>query len=161
VAGCVLGDEEALLERGVGQPQRRHHVADHAAGHQVRPIDYAGVPRVYYSHPEIGSVGYTEAELAEQGIDYESTTFPFTHNARAMMMKGSGHAKVLTAADGGKVLGVHMVGPKATDLIAEGQLIYNWEALPTEVAEFIHPHPTLSEVVGEAHLALAGKPLHG
>jgi dihydrolipoamide dehydrogenase len=157
----AIGDVVPTLGLAHASFQEGFLVAEHAAGRQVRPIDYAGVPRVYYSHPEIGSVGYTEAELAEQGIDYESTTFPFTHNARAMMMKGSGHAKVLTAADGGKVLGVHMVGPKATDLIAEGQLIYNWEALPTEVAEFIHPHPTLSEVVGEAHLALAGKPLHG
>jgi dihydrolipoamide dehydrogenase len=82
-----------------------------------------------------------------------------------MMMKASGHVKVLAAKAGdgkeGKVLGVHIIGPRATDLIAEGQLIYNWEALPTDVAQFIHPHPTLSEAVGEAHMALAGKALHG
>lgn len=136
-------------------------VADQAAGLPARPIDYRGVPRVYYCHPEIGSVGYTEGELEAAGIAYDKTTFPFSHNGRAMMMRGTGHAKVLAAEDGGKVLGVHIVGPKATDLIAEAQLIYNWEALPTDVAEFIHPHPTLSEAVGEAHLALAGRPLHG
>jgi dihydrolipoamide dehydrogenase len=78
-----------------------------------------------------------------------------------MMQRGTGHAKVLAAKDNGRVLGIHVIGPHATDLIAEGQLIYNWEALPTEVAEYIHPHPTLSEAIGEAHLALAGKPLHG
>ena len=77
------------------------------------------------------------------------------------MQKASGHVKVLAAKDGGRVLGVHIVGPHATDLIAEGQLIYNWEALPSDVASFIHPHPSLSEAIGEAHLALAGKPLHG
>jgi dihydrolipoamide dehydrogenase len=71
------------------------------------------------------------------------------------------HVKVLARKDNGPVLGIHIVGPQATDLIAEGQLIYNWEALPTDVAQFIHAHPTLSEAVGEAHLALAGKALHG
>ncbi len=136
-------------------------VAEHAAGERVFPIDYHGVPRVTYSHPEVGSVGYNEQELKESGVDYAVHRYPFSHNGRAMMMKESGHVKVLAAADGGKVLGVHIIGPKATDLIAEGQLIYNWEALPTEVGQFIHPHPTLSEAVGEAHLALAGKALHG
>jgi dihydrolipoamide dehydrogenase len=136
-------------------------VADQVAGQPARPIDYRGVPRVYYCHPEIGSVGYTEQELQQQGIAYDKTVFPFSHNGRAMMMRGTGHTKVLAAKDGGRVLGVHVIGPKATDLIAEAQLIYNWEALPTDVAEFIHPHPTLSEAVGEAHLALAGRQLHG
>jgi len=136
-------------------------VAEHVAGRPVTPIDYAGVPRVTYSHPEVGSVGLTEQQVKEAGIDYDKATFPFTHNGRAMMMKAGGHVKVLAAKDGGKVLGIHIIGPKATDLIAEGQLIYNWEALPTEVAQFIHPHPTLSEALGEAHMKLAGNALHG
>ncbi|MEX2620325.1 MAG: dihydrolipoyl dehydrogenase [Egibacteraceae bacterium] len=136
-------------------------VAEHVAERPVRPIDYAGVPRVTYSHPEVGSVGLTEQQLKESGVDYDTASFPFSHNGRAMMMKATGHVKVLAAKDGGKVLGIHIVGPKATDLIAEGQLIYNWEALPTEVAHFIHPHPTLSEALGEAHMKLAGNPLHG
>jgi dihydrolipoamide dehydrogenase len=68
---------------------------------------------------------------------------------------------VLAAKDGGKVLGIHIVGPRATDLIAEGQLIYNWEALPTDVSQFIHPHPTLAEALGEAHMKIAGSALHG
>ena len=119
------------------------------------------MPKVYYCTPEIGAVGYTEQELKEEGIEFDAKKFPFSHNARAMMQGGSGHVKVLAAKGGGKVLGVHIVGPHATDLIAEGQMIYNWEALPTDVAEFIHPHPTLSEAVGEAHMALAGRALHG
>lgn len=140
-------------------------VAEHAAGQPVTPIDYAGIPRVTYSHPEVASVGLTEQQVKEQGIDYDVATYPFSHNGRALMMKAGGHVKVLSAkgANGqdGKVLGIHIVGPRATDLIAEGQLIYNWEALPTDVAQFIHPHPTLSEAIGEAHMALAGKALHG
>ncbi len=136
-------------------------VAEHVAGQAVTPIDYHGVPRVTYSHPEVGSVGYNEQELSEAGVDYDSHKYPFSHNGRAMMMKETGHVKVLAEAGGGRVLGIHIVGPKATDLIAEGQLIYNWEALPTEVGQFIHPHPTLSEAVGEAHLGIAGRALHG
>jgi dihydrolipoamide dehydrogenase len=136
-------------------------VANQVAGVPVTPIDYLGVPRVYYCTPEIGAVGYTEQELKEQGIEYDSTKFPFSHNARAMMQGGAGHVKVMAEKGGGRVLGVHIVGPHATDLIAEGQLIYSWEALPMDVAEFIHPHPTLSEAIGEAHMALAGRALHG
>jgi dihydrolipoamide dehydrogenase len=136
-------------------------VAEQAAGRPVVPIDNSGIPRVTYSHPEVGSVGLTEEQVKEQGIDYDKATFGFSHNARAMMMQTGGHVKVLAAKDGGKVLGIHIVGPRATDLIAEGQLIYNWEALPTDVSQFIHPHPTLAEALGEAHMKIAGSALHG
>ena len=159
-AQYAIGDVIPTLGLAHASFQEGFLVAELAAGQSVRPIDYLGVPRVYYCHPEIGAVGYTEQELRDQGIAYEAQTSAFSHNARAMMMRGSGHAKVLAAKDNGRVLGIHVIGPHATDLIVEGQLIYNWEALPTEVAEFIHPHPTLTEAVGEAHLALAGKPLH-
>jgi dihydrolipoamide dehydrogenase len=160
-AQYAIGDVIPTLGLAHASFQEGFLVAEHASGQRVRPIDYLGVPRVYYCHPEIGAVGYTERELRDQGVAFESQTFPFSHNARAMMMRGNGHVKVLAAKDNGRVLGIHIIGPHATDLIAEGQLIYNWEALPTEVAEFIHPHPTLTEAIGEAHLALAGKPLHG
>lgn len=136
-------------------------VARAAAGQATAPIDYKGVPRVTYCHPEVASVGWNSQDLDEQGIEYESQTFPYSHNARAMMMKEGGQVKVLAEPDGGRVLGVHIVGPRATDMIAEGQMIYNWEALPMEVGQFIHPHPTLSEAIGEAHLAFAGMALHG
>jgi dihydrolipoamide dehydrogenase len=136
-------------------------VARMAAGKSVVPIDYKGVPRVTYCHPEVASVGWNAQELDEQGIDYEAKTFPYSHNARAMMMKEGGHVKVIAEPDGGRVLGVHIVGPRATDMISEGQMIYNWEALPMEVGQFVHPHPTLSEAIGEAHLGLVGMALHG
>ena len=162
----ALGDVIPTLGLAHASFQEGFLVAEQAAGERVTPIDYAGIPRVYYCHPEIASVGYTEQELRDQGVDYEKGTFPFSHNGRAMMMKASGHVKVLAAKGqhgkgSGRVLGIHIVGPRATDLIAEGQLIYNWEALPTEVGQFIHPHPTLSEAIGEAHLGIAGKALHG
>ena len=136
-------------------------VADQVAGQKVTPIDYLGIPKVYYCHPEIGAVGYTEQQLKDKGVEYDKAMFPFSHNGRAMMMKGTGHVKVLAEKDNGRVLGVHIIGPRATDLIAEGQMIYNWEALPTDVAQFIHAHPTLTEAIGEAHMQLAGRPLHG
>jgi dihydrolipoamide dehydrogenase len=157
----ALGDVIPTLGLAHASFQEGFLVAEQVAGMKVTPIDYAGVPRVYYCSPEIGAVGYTEQELKEQGVSYDAKLFPFSHNARAMMLKGTGHVKVLAGKDNGRVLGVHIVGPHATDLIAEGQLIYNWEAVPTDVAQFIHPHPTLAEAVGEAHLALAGKALHG
>ena len=136
-------------------------VARMAAGQDVVPIDYKGVPRVTYCHPEVASVGWNQQDLDAEGIEYETRIYPYSHNARAMMMKEGGQVKVIAEKDGGRVLGVHIVGPRATDMISEGQLIYNWEALPMEVGQFIHPHPTLSEAVGEAHLGLVGMGLHG
>ena len=142
-------------------------VADQLAGLDVVPIDYRGVPRVTYSHPEVASVGYTEAEAEDAGFEVVVEQFRFQVLGRAAMAKATGTVKLVAEKDddaeggAGRVLGIHIVGPRATDLIAEGQLIYNWEALPTEVARFIHPHPSFSEAVGEAHLALAGRALHG
>ncbi|HUG83281.1 MAG TPA: dihydrolipoyl dehydrogenase [Euzebya sp.] len=157
----ALGDVIPTLGLAHASFQEGLLVAEQVAGKPVTPIDYRGVPRVYYCTPEIGAVGWTEQELSEEGIEFEATKFPFSHNARATMQGGAGHVKVLAEKGGGKVLGIHIVGPHATDLIAEGQLIYSWEALPMDVAEFIHPHPTLAEAVGEAHMALAGNSFHG
>jgi dihydrolipoamide dehydrogenase len=159
----AVGDILPLYTLGLAHSsfQEGKLVAQLAAGRSAAPIDYKGVPRVTYCHPEVASVGWNSQDLDEEGVDYEVKTYPYSHNARAMMMKEGGQVKVIAEADGGRVLGIHIVGPRATDMIAEGQLIYNWEALPMEVGQFIHPHPTLSEAVGEAHLGLAGLGLHG
>ncbi len=135
-------------------------VAERLAGLPVVPIDYAGVPRVTYSEPEVSSVGLTEAQARERyGDGVEVLTYDLAGNGRSQILKTAGAVKLVRAADG-PVVGVHMVGSRVGELIAEAQLIYNWEALPDEVAQLIHPHPTQSEALGEAHLALAGKPLH-
>ena len=134
-------------------------VAERLAGLHPAPIDYDGVPRVTYSHPEVASVGITSAEARKRGYDIVTATYDLAGNGRAQILKTAGAVTVVAAKDG-PVLGVHMVGERVGELAAEAQLIYNWEALPSEVASLIHPHPTLSEAVGEAHLALAGKPLH-
>ncbi|MCU1617466.1 MAG: bfmBC [Frankiales bacterium] len=135
-------------------------VAERLAGLPVVPIDYAGVPRVTYSDPEVASVGLTEAQAREKYGEVETATYDLAGNGRAQILKTAGAAKIIRQANGGPVLGIHMVGARVGDLVAEAQLIYNWEALPEEVAQLIHPHPTLSEAVGEAALVLAGKPLH-
>ena len=140
-------------------------VAEQISGLEVTPIDYDGVPRITYSDPEVASVGITSAMAAERGIPVTEYSYNLGGNGKSVILQTQGAAKVIAATDGasgklGPVLGVHLVGARVGELIAEGQLIYNWEALPSEVAQLIHPHPTQSEVIGEAHLALAGKPLH-
>jgi dihydrolipoamide dehydrogenase len=136
-------------------------VAEHLSGLPVVPIDYAGVPRITYSEPEVASVGLSEAQAVSQyGADKITTlTYDLGGNGKSQILKTQGAVKLVAEKDG-PVLGVHMVGARVGELIAEAQLIYNWQALPSEVAALIHPHPTQSEAIGEAHLALAGKPLH-
>jgi dihydrolipoyl dehydrogenase len=140
-------------------------VAERVSGLDVTPIDYDGVPRITYSDPEVASVGITAAIAAARGIETTEYTYNLGGNGKSVILQTQGAAKVIAAAGDtpgkpGPVLGVHLVGARVGELIAEGQLIYNWEALPAEVAQLIHPHPTQSEAIGEAHLALAGKPLH-
>ncbi|HEX2054606.1 MAG TPA: dihydrolipoyl dehydrogenase [Actinomycetota bacterium] len=137
------------------------HVAEQVAGaDSYGPVDYAGVPRATYSSPEIASVGLTEAQAEEAGYSVKTAKLPFAAFAKATILgESAGFVKVVSE-EGGPVLGVHMVGPRVTELIAEAQVITNWEAYPREVAALIHPHPTLSESLGEALLTLAGTPLH-
>ncbi|MEN3359003.1 MAG: dihydrolipoamide dehydrogenase [Mycobacteriales bacterium] len=136
-------------------------VAERLAGLSVVPIDYLGVPRVTYSEPEVASVGMTEAQAVEKyGADgIRTLTYDLAGNGKSQILKTAGAVKLVSEQDG-PVLGVHAVGSRVGELVAEAQLIYNWEALPSEVAQLIHAHPTQSEAIGEAHLALAGKPLH-
>ncbi len=135
-------------------------VAERIAGIPVPEIDYTQIPRVTYCSPEIASVGITEAQAVERGHEVEVERFNFQGVGKANIVAEGGLIKIVAAKDG-PVLGVHMVGPHVTDLISESMLAVAWEAVPAEVAALIHPHPTLSEGVGEAFLALAGKPLHG
>ena len=134
-------------------------VAERLGGLDPAPIDYDGVPRITSSEPEVASVGITSAIAEERGLETASITYDLAGNPRSKILGTQGEVKVIAQKDG-PVLGIHMVGSRVGELITEGQLIYNWEALPSEVAQLIHPHPTQSEAIGEAHLALAGKPLH-
>ncbi len=134
-------------------------VAERIAGLDPPEIDYAGIPRVTFSSPEISSVGLTEAQARERGHEVKSQKFNFQILAKSNIVGEGGIVKVVADA-GGQVLGVHMIGPHVTELIGEASLIYNWEATASDVAAVIHPHPTLSEAIGETFLALAGKPLN-
>jgi dihydrolipoyl dehydrogenase len=141
-------------------------VAERLGGLDVRPIDYDGVPRITYSDPEVASVGITSAQAAVRGIPVVEVNYPLGGNGKSVILQTQGQAKVIAEAPStpggqpGRVVGVHLVGSRVGELIAEAQLIYNWDAEPDDVAALIHPHPTQSEIIGEAHLALAGKPLH-
>ena len=135
-------------------------VAERIAGEDVPPIEYANVPKVTYCTPEMASVGLTEAQARERGLDVETVKLDFRAIGKANIVGEGGFVKVVASAGGGAVLGVHMIGPHVTDLIAEAMLITNWEATALEAAAMHHPHPTLSEGIGEAMLKLAGKPLH-
>ncbi len=147
-----------LAHRGF---QQGIFVAEEIAGVAPAPIDEAGIPRVTYSEPEVASVGYSEAQAVERlGADkVETLQYDLAGNGKSQILKTAGFVKVVREKDG-PVLGIHMVGARVGELVAEAQLIYNWEAYPGDVAQLVHAHPTQTEAVGEAHLALAGKPLH-
>ncbi|WP_039906652.1 dihydrolipoyl dehydrogenase [Micromonospora lupini] len=147
-----------LAHRGF---QQGIFVAEEIAGQTPAVIDEVGIPRVTYCDPELASVGLTEAKAKEQyGADkVKSINYPLGGNGKSQILKTTGFVKLVRVEDG-PVVGVHMVGARVGELIGEAQLIYNWEAYPAEVAQLVHAHPTQNEALGEAHLALAGKPLH-
>jgi dihydrolipoamide dehydrogenase len=147
-----------LAHRGF---QQGIFVAEEIAGLNPAVIDEAGIPRVTYSDPEVASVGLTEAAAKEKyGADKVSTyNYNLGGNGKSQILKTQGFVKLVRVNDG-PVVGVHMVGARMGELVGEAQLIYNWEAFPEEVAQLVHAHPTQGEALGEAHLALAGKPLH-
>ena len=134
-------------------------VAEEIAGLNPRAINYDGVPRVTYSDPEVASVGLTTAAAKAKGFDVVELNYDLAGNGKAQILKTAGSIKLVSAKNG-PVLGIHMVGSRVGELLAEAQLIFNWQADAFDVAPLIHAHPTLSEAMGEAHLALAGKPLH-
>ncbi len=147
-----------LAHRGF---QQGIFVAEEIAGHNPAVIDELGIPRVTYCDPEVASMGLTEAKAKERyGADkVKSYSYNLGGNGKSQILKTAGFIKLVSVVDG-PVVGVHMVGARVGELIGEAQLIYNWEAYPAEVASLVHAHPTQNEALGEAHLALAGKPLH-
>jgi dihydrolipoamide dehydrogenase len=129
-------------------------------GEPVTPIDYEKVAWVVYCQPEVAWCGLTEEQARERGHEVVVSTHRFAGDARAMIVgETDGLVKLVTDADG-LLLGAHLAGPWATELLGEGYLAVNWEANASDIAALIHPHPTLSEVFGEAALALTGRPLH-
>lgn len=136
-------------------------VAEEIAGLNPAPLIESGIPRVTYSEPEVASVGLTEAKAKETyGADAVATLeYNLGGNGKSQILGTTGFVKLVRRKDG-PVVGVHMIGARVGELIAEGQLVVNWEAHPEDVAALVHAHPTQNEALGEAFLALAGKPLH-
>ena len=145
-----------LAHRGF---QQGIFVAEDVAGLAPATIDEAGIPRVTYSHPEVASVGLTEAQASEKYGEVETVTYDLGGNGKSQILKTQGFVKLVRRQDG-PVVGVHLVGDRVGELVGEAQLIYGWEAHAEDVAPLVHAHPTQTEALGEAHLALAGKPLH-
>jgi len=147
-----------LAHRGF---QQGIFVAEEIAGLDPAPIDEAGIPRVTYSHPEVASVGLNESAAVEQygAEEVESVTYDLGGNGKSQILMTQGFVKLVRRKEG-PVVGVHLVGDRVGELIGEAQLIYGWEAHADDVAPLVHAHPTQNEALGEAHLALAGKPLH-
>jgi dihydrolipoamide dehydrogenase len=136
-------------------------VAEEIAGLAPVPVVDSGIPRVTYSDPEIASVGLTEAQAIEQyGIDQvQSFEYNLGGNGKSQIIGTTGFVKLIRRKDG-PVVGFVAVGARMGEQVGEASLIVNWEAMPEEVAQLLHAHPTQNESLGEAHLALAGKPLH-
>jgi dihydrolipoamide dehydrogenase len=147
-----------LAHRGF---QQGIFVAEDVAGLNPPPIIESGIPRVTYCEPEVASVGLTEIQAREQFGTDAVTTYEYNlgGNGKSQILGTAGFVKLVRQVDG-PVVGVHMVGARVGEQIGEAQLIVNWEAYPEDVAQLVHAHPTQNEALGEAHLALAGKPLH-
>ena len=134
-------------------------VAEEIAGLSPAVVQDSGIPRVTYCDPEIASVGLTEVEARETHGEVETYEYNLGGNGKSQILATQGFVKLVRQKDG-PIVGVHMIGARMGEQIGEGQLIVNWEAFPEDVAGLIHAHPTQNESLGEAHLALAGKPLH-
>ena len=129
-------------------------------GEPVKPIEYDKVPWGIYCHPEVAYAGLTEEQARQRGHDVVTSLHRFVGNSRALIIgEPDGVVKLVSERDG-PLLGVHIVGPWATELVAEGYLAVNWEATPEEIGGLVHAHPTLSELFGESALALTGRALH-
>ena len=130
-------------------------------GEEPAPLDYDKVPWGIYCHPEVAFCGLTEAQATERGYDVETSVHRWGGNGRALIVgETEGMVKIVSERNGGPILGVHIAGPWATELIAEAYLSVNWEATPADIGLLIHAHPTLSELFGESALALTGRSLH-
>lgn len=135
---------------------------EHIAGKKPSPIDYTMISKCVYSNPEVASVGYTEEEAKEKGFRVKTGKFLFKAIGKALVYgESDGFVKLVADSETDDLLGVHMIGPHVTDMISEAGLAKVLDATPWEIAHTIHPHPTLSEAIGEAALAVDGKAIHG
>lgn len=159
----ALGDIVPGLQLAHRGFQQGIFVAEEIAGLNPPVIDEAGIPRVTYCEPEVASVGLSEAQAREKYGEIQTLTYDLAGNGKSQILQTQGAIKLVKAGGEGTqgpVVGIHMVGARVGELIGEAQLVYNWDAQAEDVAALVHAHPTQNEAFGEAHLALAGKPLH-
>lgn len=157
----AIGDITPGLQLAHRSFQHGVYVAEQIAGLNPEFIPDINIPKITYCEPEIASVGYKESAAREQFGDdqVEAYEYNLAGNARTSILGGGGTVKVVRVKDG-PVVGMHAIGPRVGEFVSEGQLIVNWEAYPEDVAKLIHAHPTQGESIGEAHMALAGRPFH-
>ncbi len=134
-------------------------VAEDVAGLHPDPVADAGIPRVTYCDPEVASVGLTETQARAAYDEVETREYSLAGNGRSQILGTTGLVKLVREKDG-PIVGVHMIGARMGEQVGEATLMVGWEAFPQDIARFLHAHPTQNEAIGEAALALAGKPLH-
>ena len=157
----AIGDITPGLQLAHRSYQHGIFVAEQIAGQNPVMVPDVNIPKITYCTPEIASVGLKEADAKQQYGDDKISSYEYNlaGNAKSSILGTAGSVKVVRVNDG-PVVGVHMIGARVGELVSEAQLIVNWEAYPEDVAQLIHAHPTQGETIGEAHMALAGRPLH-
>jgi dihydrolipoamide dehydrogenase len=173
-AGCRTGEPRVwAVGDAIDTPALAHigfiegvNAVRDVLGENPAPVDYDKVPWAVYCRPEAAFTGLSEEAAQQAGFDVVTQKSRFNHNGRAMIVnQPEGMVKVIAEkdADGraGRILGVHMVGPWVTEQLGQGYLAVNWEATVDDLAYLIQPHPTMTEVLGEAMISLTGRPLHG
>ncbi len=157
----AIGDVTGKLPLAHAAYAQAELAAEVIAEHESMPIDYDAIPRCIYSSPQVAAIGKTEAQAREGGREIRVGKFPFRPNGKAQALgEIEGQMKIIGDAHTGEILGVHMIGPEVTEMVAEFALARTLEATPTEVARAVHPHPTLSEVIAEAARSVEDKPIH-
>jgi dihydrolipoamide dehydrogenase len=157
----AIGDVTGKLNLAHVASAQGEIAAEAIAGHHTVKPDYDAMPRCTYSSPQVASIGKTEAQAKEGGREIRVGKFPFRPNGKAMALgETEGQVKIIADAGSGEILGAHLIGPDVTELIAEFAVARTLESTPFELARSVHPHPTLSEVIAEAALAVEGQPIN-
>ena len=155
---CDVAGNQMLAHKG---SREGHVLADMLGGQHAHPVNYKNIPSCTYCHPEVASIGLTEAQCKEQKLDYKVGKFPFSANGRARTMgESAGFVKFLADAETDELLGAHLIGPNVSEMIAQVVLAFEYRGSSEDIGITVHAHPTLSEAVKEAALAVTGRALH-
>ena len=157
----AIGDVTGIMPLAHVAQAQGAYLAESLAGNNVYPLDYQSMPSAVYSTPQVASFGMTEQAANEQGIEHTVGRFPFLANGKALALdEVEGLAKIITSRETGEILGAHLIGHEVTELLGELSLARIMEGTSLEVGAVVNAHPTLSEVVKEAALAVTGSAVH-